>query len=336
MEPLDLPQYAPKPVRVFGACLSAVTATPIVFPGPDALQAILLLGLIFGLPGFFMAFGARGFRLLGPGQPAKRWWGIRLPFLPPLKVYFTQVDLKGFDRVSYREGGSSNSHPVELSGEEGCVEVVDCGSMLEARIHARQAARALSLPLAEQTASGEKRTPPEELGLSLRERLLKSKAAPREPQAPPNSRLRVSVTGAGVQVLLPRPPVEVSAKAYAVIGVLVVGSLAGCVALYPGGARALARAALKETWSLYFAGFAALFGGLMQLPLLIALGREDRVLVSTGELQEAKVMDFGIARQAREAVTRLSKTDTIAGTAQCPRSRSRVWSAARRTSTRSV
>lgn len=274
---LELRTLGPLPLRILGAAFWLSALIPLFLSAPAEWPWVC----VFVLLGGCLRTPCRGWRMRRDRREALEWFGFGLPWDLRLPLYFRRVPLGGFAEVAYREevrvhsnskGGSSNSYHylVELRGSQKERTVADLGSMLEARQAAKRVCLFLGLPLSEESASGRVRTSAEELGLPLRERLLRRGLEPSEPKAPQACRLRPLIGARGVEIELPRPPAQATQIVGCGLGlVLTAGVGAVLFSAIPAPPRVLPLACAPLV---------------LCLPWVHALLRRDRVRVSSGEL----------------------------------------------------
>lgn len=111
-------------------------------------------------------------------------------------------------RVQYESDGDGDSvklHLVKLKGSSPLV-VAKYTKYLASRKLAEKLSRAMQLPLSDRISGATSIRKPEEISLTLRERLLRSGNTPGLPQPPPNDILQASINdGVATLILAPQP-----------------------------------------------------------------------------------------------------------------------------------
>lgn len=188
-------------------------------------------GAIFALVGAALSFGRRGAVLDRRQGLLITWWGLLVPFRT--KQRKLEADAVRLNTEVRRSDKSTYTvYPVRLQYRgKAFYTVGEPQVMKEARASAEQMAKFLNIPLEDETAGTKVVRAPDELDMSLRERLQKKGEDAKElPPQPENLRAAYDADGDSLLVTVPPTGLTVIHK-IAVVVLLGVGLLGGALLL---------------------------------------------------------------------------------------------------------
>ncbi|HHI79665.1 MAG TPA: hypothetical protein ENK02_06765 [Planctomycetes bacterium] len=163
----------------------------------------LVPGLLLGLPALGLLSFRSGFRVHKAEQRIQHWWGFGKPFGVREESLNAFSHVEVLKEVRRQQNKTYVTYPVRLIGAEKRMSLVCRSEPLSARRLAERFARALDKPLHNHLSGIPVIRQPNELDLSLGERIAASGELPELPPQPADSKLHLQVDGERLQVEIP-------------------------------------------------------------------------------------------------------------------------------------
>lgn len=175
-----------------GAGLAVVIASLTASEGPPWFLGVPL-GLVFTLVGTGLVFGRSGMTIDRSRRTVDRWWGlVGVPFkreqtrLDDVDAVTVTREIRRGDKRSY------TVYPVRLSGAVTSINIDEPQDPAKARAAAEKLAEFLQMPIRDSSTGREQVRQPDDINLSLRERVRQKGLSVEVPDAP--ARLKSKVT----------------------------------------------------------------------------------------------------------------------------------------------
>ncbi len=171
--------------------------------GPPAFFAIPF-GSIFALVGLALVFGRRGCRMDKKRRTIQCWSSLIVPLKRKLHRFEDFSAVTVTREVRRSDKSSYTVYPVRLVGESNTkLDLREYQKYPESRALAEEVAKFLELPFADSSAGAEVVRAPDELDLSLKDRVRRSGASQPLPEPPPGLRTRILRKDKSVRLEIP-------------------------------------------------------------------------------------------------------------------------------------